>query len=575
MANIATLLVNVGVKLDGALKVEQKIKRLRRTTKALGRDGAVATTRFGRAFQRMSRVVRTAAARARAAVGRLWDRIGGAKGLALAGGVAAAGIYKLVDSQTAAMDRTNKLSRALGIGVEELQRLQFAASQSGVGAEQLSLGMRTLNKNLLDISQGAGAEAKRGFDELGLSLADLDGLSRTQQLGLIGDRLNKIGDDAKRAALAGQIFGTRAGPQLATLLAEGSAGIARLAAQTQGVFSQADADRATAFQDRLGEVRNQVEALVRGLAVNLLPTIEDLIVRLQDWLAANDELIAQKLEDAIHAVIEAASTLYGILETVTEVMRALGIDTNTAEVAFIALASAAAASIHPMAALIPVTMKLGAELAKIAVLGGQAVGTISGIADLTATNVQNAALAGEASAKKEAAVLAFKKEWGWGGTGKRSGSAAPSGGGGRRRGGGGGGGGGGRSRRGRGPGPLSSLFSEGNELVQDALYRMATGLPRRGGVTVDEAIEALLAGRGGGHPMIERLSQLADRSPATKDVKPQVAMDITINQNFQNQQRIVSPEPGDAAKRSAEAIRNVLREETAKAGQAIAGNVLR
>ena len=574
MANIASLLVNVGVKLDGALKVENQIKRMRRTTKAMGRDGEVATTRFGRAFQRMSRMVRGAAARARAAIGALWDRIGGAKGLALAGGLAAAGIYRLVDSQTAAMDRTNKLSRALGIGVEELQRLQFAASQSGVGAEQLSLGMRTLNKNLLDISQGAGAEAKRGFDELGLSLSELDGLSRTQQLGLIGDRLNKITDDAKRAAIAGQLFGTRAGPQLATLLAEGTAGIQRLAAQTQGVFTQADADRATAFQDRLGELRNQVEALVRGLAVKLLPTIEELIVSLQDWLAENDALIAQHLEDAIAAVTSAATTLYDILQTVTEVMRALGIDTNAAEVAFIALASAAAGSIHPLAALIPIAAKLGSELAKIAVLGGKAVGTISGTAELAATQIERDAVAAQIEAKEKKRILAFKKEWGWGGTGTRA-TPAGGGGGGRRRRGGGGGGGGGRSRASRGPGPLSLLFSEGGELLQDALYRMETGLPRRGGATPDEVITALLAGRGGNAPVFQKLQQLAARTPSVKEAKPQVAVDITINQSFQNQQRIVSPEPSEAAKRSAEAIRQVLREETAKAGQAIAGNVLR
>ena len=138
MATLGSLLINVGVRLDGALKVEQKIKRMKRDTRKMGDAAERGTGRFRRAFVRMRVTVERVATRVGNKIGSLVKRAGGLPGVAAAGTAAllasVAGVVRFASKQAAAIDATVKLSTALGLSVEELQRLQFAAGQSGLGA---------------------------------------------------------------------------------------------------------------------------------------------------------------------------------------------------------------------------------------------------------------------------------------------------------------------------------------------------------------------------------------------------------------------------------------------------------
>ena len=579
MANIASLLINIGVKLDGEVKVKSELKRIRKSAKEMGRDGKVAATSFGRAFQKMGRGIRKAAAVARGAIGRLVRKMGGLRGIATVGAAAvtgaALGIYKLVESQTAALDSTNKMATALGMSVEELQRLRFIAGQSGVATSTLERAMRNVNRNMLDVASGGGKAVRENLETLGLTIEDLNGLSRTNQLGLIGERLQGIDDEARRSAISAKLFGEVAGPEMATMLAEGTAGLERLGAQAKNVFSQEDADRASAFQDRLGEVKDQVAALVTGIAIDLLPTVEDLILRLQDWLAENEELIKQKVPETLDAIVDAGRELYEVLDTIADAMRSVGIDTDAAEVAMVAFGIGAVAAINPVLGLVVATA------AAVSILADAIADALGMIPDVSGSGAaykpkRRRRLAGadlDAETKRWMMSMGMEPELpsGTGAAARRGRGAGPR----KRRRGGGGGGARGGARGARGSGWLDRALAEGAELTQDAFFRMQTGLPRRGGASAVEAVEVLLSGRGAGSPLFENLQRMAARTPATKDIKPTVAMDITINQKFDNKQIITAPDPESAASKSAEAIRKVLRQETAKAGQAIAGNVVR
>lgn len=276
MTTIAELLVEIGVEVEDAKAAEAKINSLEKETKELG-ETAKKTDKETKSF----------------AKGLGTNLAKGAAVAAAAIAAAAAAIFSFVNDTTAGIDATNKLATALGLPVEELQRLQFAAERSGVEAEKLKAGVLKVNAALLGLQEGAAGPASQALEDLGLGLSDLEGLSTTNQIGLIGDRLQEIGNEAERSALSARIFGEEAGPAMASLLAEGQAGLEALGAQAKNVLTQEEADRASAFQDSLTNLSSVIDGIVQQIAVDLIPPIMEMIEGLQMWLTENEELVDQ------------------------------------------------------------------------------------------------------------------------------------------------------------------------------------------------------------------------------------------------------------------------------------------
>ncbi len=556
MATLAKLLVEVGVKIDGALKVEQKVKKLRVETQKFGQtaDKSVGVARA--AFAKLARSASKGLNKLQAVLQKnLFTLKGFATNAKRAGVVVAAaatGIFLFVKSQTAALDETNKLSESLGTGVEELQRLQFAASQSGVDANQLSVGLKKLNANLLDISKGGGKLADEALMELGLNISDLNGLSQTNRIGLIADRLNEVSDAGRRASLAGRLFGMRAGPQLATLLSEGSKGIAALTEQASNVLTQEQINEATRFQDLLGEVQAEITLVAREVAVALIPAVTDVIEGFKDWISENDDFIRQDLPIIVDGIttaveflvdtVDRAVTVFrlftDVIEFQTDLLERTGIPgIDGLSQAFSSLAFGpivdAIAAIETATDLL---REFGIISSKIEGGTGRAFAKVGRGVSAQARRLRQAQPAAGASA-----LPFFLRRPAEG----RGGARRPKR-----------GGGGAAARKARAP-----------------RERQPTGAERQAalpGVTVDEAIQGLLAGRG--DVLTERLKGLAAVTPSTRDVKPTVAIDFF---NFNVVQNITAPSPLEAGRESAQAIRAEFRRGIAQAGQALAGNTVR
>ena len=84
------------------------------------------------------------------------------------------------------VDDLAKQSARLGITVNQLQTLQFAASQSGTGAEELKKGFERFTKSISEASTGVGTGI-RAFDALGITLTNNDGTLKTSN-----DLLNEV-----------------------------------------------------------------------------------------------------------------------------------------------------------------------------------------------------------------------------------------------------------------------------------------------------------------------------------------------------------------------------------------------
>ncbi len=148
---------------------------------------------------------------------------------ALAAAAGITGLGLLVKSSLDGIDRISKLSRTLGISVQDLRKLELAADLSGVQIETLARGVRTLNKGMIDFVRDGTGEAMDAFEALGISADDLNGVMGDQfkVLELIADRFKNVQNSAERSAIAQQLFGGRAS-ELLLVLEEGSEGLRRI-----------------------------------------------------------------------------------------------------------------------------------------------------------------------------------------------------------------------------------------------------------------------------------------------------------------------------------------------------------
>lgn len=548
---IAELLVEIGVEVKDAEKAQKKVDDVRKATRKMGGTAKRETKEASAAFKRFGATVRNVAAKARAGIKKLSAAFSKFKGPILATGAAATaaavGVFKFVDSQTAALDSLNKLNAALGTEIEDLQRLTFAASQSGVGQETLSTALKKLNQNLVDIGKGGGKIAGEALEELGLRFEDIQGLEASKQMGLIGDALNGVEDEARRAALSAQIFGQRSGPELATLLKEGTSGIDAMGAAAKGVLTQEEVDRATAFQDRLGELTNTVEALTTELAIELLPVVEDVVVAVSDWLDENDEIIKQDLPKFIEFV---ADNFAFLSENLDVVLRATDLvldawgklvpEMEGVELGLGDLASEFLRAISPINAMIGavetlievmedlniVTRELEGGAIAASARPGKAIGRAQArAARLQGREAAKARSAGRARARGRTVSGRF------GGAAKRAG----------------GGGGGAKKAK---PAKAEKVRPEGRTL-QDLFAALLTG---------DQA------------ELSERFKGLDAKTPSVADVKPTVAVTFF---NMKVTQHITTADPQEAAAASTRMIRQEIGRANAQAAQALSPQIIR
>ncbi len=197
-------------------------------------------------------------------------------------------------------DTLNKMSARTGVSVESLSELGFAAEQSGSDLATVEKGVRTMQRSVNDLGRGLSTQTD-AFSELGLSIGDLEGLNPEAQFKLIADRLSKIEDPGKRAALAMMIFG-RAGTQLLPLMAGGAAGMeslqeeARRLGLTVSTDTAANAAKLTDTMNILWRVlKNGVFTIGAALAPTLISLIENVVgvsVAVVNWIKENGALIA-------------------------------------------------------------------------------------------------------------------------------------------------------------------------------------------------------------------------------------------------------------------------------------------
>lgn len=217
------------------------------------------------------------------------DKFGAVAGLAikkllpvLTGGAIAANIKGIIDEA----EQLGKAAEKIGMPVEQLSALKFAAEMSDVSFESLTKSMLKLNKSMVDVATGGGDKAKAAFESLGISVIDANGQLKSNMAVLLemADKYSVMADGAKKAALSLDIMGKKGGTELIPLLNQGSQAIQNwmdMAKRLGLVMDKEFVEKAKQFNDQI----RLISAIIKG-----------------SWIRAVGEMLPQLVELAVGVV---------------------------------------------------------------------------------------------------------------------------------------------------------------------------------------------------------------------------------------------------------------------------------
>lgn len=184
-------------------------------------------------------------------------------------------LANLVVSTSEAVSSQNDLANRLGLTYGELAGLSFAGSLVGVSMEQIGGAMTRAQVAFANAANGSKT-ATAAFQAIGLSVADLNGLSAEQQFEAIAQAISQLPSEAERAAAAVRIFG-RAGVGLLPMFNEGAAGIqaAREEAERFGLtLTNAQSTNIDNMGDSFDKAKAAITGVIQQVVAYLAPAIE-------------------------------------------------------------------------------------------------------------------------------------------------------------------------------------------------------------------------------------------------------------------------------------------------------------
>ncbi len=239
---------------------------------------------------------------------------------AIVGGVATAvgaGIKKISDYG----DEMLTLAGIVGIPVEALQKLRYAAIQNDVSAAGFDKSLQMLSKTMGEFNTGQGTLYTRLSKSNPALLRQLKAAKGNEDaFRIMMNAINNTTDAQEKAFLATSAFG-RAGQELISLANIGAEEMARWEKEAEkfGVISENDADAMDTMNKAIDRVKFAGQGLAATIASKVVPSLTPLINQLADWVAENRELIATKVSDFISQLTFMFKTLLAILTPVAKV----------------------------------------------------------------------------------------------------------------------------------------------------------------------------------------------------------------------------------------------------------------
>jgi hypothetical protein len=307
-----------------------------------------------------------------------------------------------------------RLADRTGVSVESLTTLGYAARQTGASMESLESSMSNMQQVVAGVS-ASSAEGQRALNLLGITVAQLQGLSPDQQFRMIAERLARVADPAQRAAGALKIFGASA-QGILPLIAQGGAGLASLEARARSLgleMSGKDAQSALSLHNALSTLWETVKMATFAIGAPLADAMKKMVETgtavvgtISKWIRENGALIVTA--DMIASVVTGAGTALTIFGGLV----------SAAGVALTQIVAVVGALLSPIALVTAAVAGLGYYFVKYTAQGQAALKFLSAKFfelrdDVTRAvgGISEALAAGDISLAMEIAANLVKLEW--------------------------------------------------------------------------------------------------------------------------------------------------------------------
>lgn len=228
-------------------------------------------------------------------------------------------------------DHMEKFSQSVGDSVEDLSRLQFAMTASGVPASNLRQDFKNLNDEISEAAGNASSKAAIAFNILGVSVQGAHGSVKdvSAVLSEVAQKFSGFADGANKTALATEFF-KRTGTELIPFLNLGADGIQALKDKSDALgatLSGAAAKGAEEFLTKMTEFKTVVvDGIGNRIATQLLPSLNDLTKSFEDTTAGASSLdqLADVGANGLRILADAGLTVAKTFSDVGNFLGALG-----------------------------------------------------------------------------------------------------------------------------------------------------------------------------------------------------------------------------------------------------------
>lgn len=241
--------------------------------------------------------VKSSAAQVRSQFASL-AKFGAVAGAAVAG--AGYAMFRVAKEAADLGDAAFKTSQKIGMEIEALQEVSWAAKLAGIEQAELNTGLRMLNVNMTEAARGS-KEYLRHFNKIGLSAKDLRNMSMEEVLLQAADAFSKMEDGAEKTAAAVRIFG-RSGAGMIPLLNAGRAGFEAAAEEARRlgiIIDEETAKKSEAFNDNLTRLQHAFQGIRITIGNALIPMFNELTLQFSEFVAANRENILKEFNKGI------------------------------------------------------------------------------------------------------------------------------------------------------------------------------------------------------------------------------------------------------------------------------------
>lgn len=238
-------------------------------------------------------------------------KVAGATFTAIVAGTtaAAAGVAKATGEVAEYGDNIDKMSQKLGLSSEAYQKWDYVLGQAGTDISSMSTGLKTLT-NKLDEAKNGSSTAAAMFEQLGISMEELQTMSREDVFEAAIYGFQGMADSTERAALANDLFG-RSGQELTPLFnstIEETQALMQAAEDLGFVMSDESVKAAADYQDALDTLQRTSDGLKRSFVAELMPGITGVTEGLTSLFSgdydAGGEQIAAGIDNVISSITD-------------------------------------------------------------------------------------------------------------------------------------------------------------------------------------------------------------------------------------------------------------------------------